>query len=320
MLINFRNPFNMIGKVFKYEFINTAKILVPLYAILFVLGVFSGLISKPLDINDNTIFEFSTPNKDFIIPYDESPSTPDTPKQNFNETNSTVHSIKYQKTPADYSFNIQTSQNLSMLNLIKGFMGTSFVILLQIILIVTFIILGRRFKKGLFEDEAYLNFSLPVTIGEHLWGRLLCYLTWILICYIIMTLSFGVSVIKLFKIEWIKSLFANINRFIQNKYIIYFQFALISIVLPITIIGFIFFINCVGHIFKKETTLAKVVTVIITLGLFGKISGSFFNISYLKNIEELSKGLWLYILSNTVFSTVFLSCCHYILAKHLNLE
>ena len=46
MLGNKRNPFPRIGKIYKYEFINISKILLPLYLLLIILGL---LIDKRFD-------------------------------------------------------------------------------------------------------------------------------------------------------------------------------------------------------------------------------------------------------------------------------
>ena len=39
-----RNPFERIGKVFKYEFIHASKTLIPLYAVLLLLGLLHVLV------------------------------------------------------------------------------------------------------------------------------------------------------------------------------------------------------------------------------------------------------------------------------------
>lgn len=55
--------------------------------------------------------------------------------------------------------------------------------------IVTITVLARRFSRGILGDEAYLNLTLPVTVGEHLWARVLVALAWFAICSVVMGIS-----------------------------------------------------------------------------------------------------------------------------------
>jgi len=36
-------PFSKLGKVYKYEFLNVSKVLIPLYGVLLELGLFHGI-------------------------------------------------------------------------------------------------------------------------------------------------------------------------------------------------------------------------------------------------------------------------------------
>src|SRR5699024_3526845 len=41
------------------------------------------------------------------------------------------------------------------------------------VFVVTAIILIQRFYKNLLGDEGYLMFTLPVTVGQHIWSKLI---------------------------------------------------------------------------------------------------------------------------------------------------
>ena len=55
--------------------------------------------------------------------------------------------------------------------------------------IMTIVVIARRFKQSMLEDEAYLNLSLPVTMGEHLWGKFITGFIWMFVCSIVTSVS-----------------------------------------------------------------------------------------------------------------------------------
>ena len=63
------------------------------------------------------------------------------------------------------------------------------VILFSIMIVILLSIISRRFKKSMLGDEAYLNLTLPVSIGEHLCGRYLADFVWGLSYALIAVLS-----------------------------------------------------------------------------------------------------------------------------------
>lgn len=321
----------MIGKIYKYEFINTSKVLLPLYIILIVLGLFSGIFNKSPKINDS-LFQYDEPEQ--ISPFDDDlkmyPEEPMLTPEFEKKSNPSTHQISYNtnsnvNTPVQYSFHFQSNnKNIALPHLVTGLLGFSFMILMEIILIVTIIILCRRFKKSLFEDEAYLNLSLPVTMGEHLWGRFLCYLTWILICFLAMTLAFCLSTFKMIDLSWLKSEINTLNSVFLSKNVniplIYINLFISTIITCATIILFSFCVTSLSHLFKEHRTLAKIIIILILLAITSKTyTYCFSNISF-QDIKSLTVSLETYILANLILCILFMTSSHLVLLKKLNLE
>ena len=135
----FRNPFPAIGKIFKYEMISGARIILPMYAILLILSLIIGIF-----IMDN--------NLDF-------------------DSEGPFAGVK-----------------------VVLFVLTCILFVVMIVIVLS--IIERRFKKSMLGDEAYLNCTLPVTIGEHLWGRYLADLVWALAYAVAMILSVALMLIR----------------------------------------------------------------------------------------------------------------------------
>jgi len=66
------------------------------------------------------------------------------------------------------------------------------------------IMLFYRFYKSRFTDEGYLTFTLPVSAGQVFWSSYLVILGWMLICVVVMLLSFGAILLlgTLGKLSW----------------------------------------------------------------------------------------------------------------------
>lgn len=126
------SQFKMIKNVFKYEFISTARVFVPVYGALLVISLFAG------------IFLFS---EEFF--------------DGFNE-------------------------NKTMLLFI---LFPIFIIFVCATAIITLLQLGRRFRKSLLGNEAYLNLTLPISLWAHLVARILSAFVWLLIYSAILSIS-----------------------------------------------------------------------------------------------------------------------------------
>ena len=158
----FRNPFPAVGKVFKYEMISGARIILPLYAVLLVLSLIIGVFA----LNNSLEFE---------------------------QTEGFVNAVK-----------------------------VIIVVLDSILSVITFVIvlciIERRFKKSMLGDEAYLNLTLPVSIGEHLWGRYLADLVWAVSYGITMLLSVLLIFIRVWNEITIEGFFGDIANILTDFY------------------------------------------------------------------------------------------------------
>lgn len=137
-----RNPLLAVGKVFKYEIICGARIILPMYIIQLALSLLMGLFVMDSDLN----------------------------------------------------FMSNSSHNI--FTVIKGIIFALTMIMYFVIFIVTIIQIENRFKKSMLGDEAYMNLTLPVTVGEHLWGRYLANAVWAISYAVVTCISFLLICIK----------------------------------------------------------------------------------------------------------------------------
>ena len=180
-----------------------------------------------------------------------------------------------------------------------------FVIIYSVVLVtsgvVSAAVLIRRFKAGILGDEAYLNFMLPVTVGEHLWGRVLSIVAWIPVC--LLSGFFSLTIVGVVR---------------KSDY--EFKNWLLLASIFITIVLFAYLVNALGHLAKKHRTIAKIVAVTVILSATLRILVSVFE--SVRHIDSYLGKYDAYVVSLTllVFSAIYGVVTYFILKHKLNLE
>ena len=180
-----RNPFPIIGKVYKYEFKHISKTLVPLFLILLALGLVIGLLQSPMSSYSKTVTE-----NEIII------------QGTIDENDLFMNN----------SDGVLLARNNAMKAFILIILSFIFSLYIMAVFIVTMVILSGRFKKSMLGDEAYLNLVLPVTMGEHIWGRFLAAVTWVILCFITAGISGMLLMIRNDARKWIPEIIDGVKE------------------------------------------------------------------------------------------------------------
>ena len=206
----------------------------------------------------------------------------------------------------DFSFSFSVNGNE---NGLSGFFFMIYWILVVVSAVVTISVIAKRFKNGLLGDEAYLNLSLPVTIGEHLWGRICTVIVWDLIYTAVMLLSF-------------------ILVFIKNLSLIHldegWQFVFIGLILldmawSLCLIAFIYLVNALGHLSKKHRVFVKIASIIIIISVTSRLLGSI-NFDFLNETYNSAGILYWNACFGMILTAIYGTATYFILKLTLNLE
>lgn len=213
----------------------------------------------------------------------------------------------------DFSFTTNVNGVENALNQATGFAIFLYGIILIASAVVSVIIIKKRFNNGLLGDEAYLNLALPVSMGEHILGRILSILVWSLVYAIVMLLSlFAIS------IRFWKELFENLN--LNNSAYNFFAPILAIISFGLLLCLFIYLINAIGHLSKKHRTLVKILTIIILMSITSK----FFAGMSLSLAQKGGATFYDVLYSSSLFalilSVIYGISTYFILKLKLNLE
>ncbi len=288
-----RNPFPKIGKVIKYDFKHSSRRLLPLYAALLVLGLLTGLFAEPMG---NRNWEGTT---------------------NGNS----------------YEFHMSSSDANFSREMMFGLLIMAFMILSVTTIVMTVTSIARRFSQSMLEDEAYLNLSLPVTMGEHLWGKFIMAFGWLFCCCIITSLSGLLCFIRMD----LPSIFAKISDSLPEfkDSLNYYGMSIgrliglaimLSIAFAFFIITLIFVVNAISHLFKKSKGLVKFITVVVLFWINGwlfKLVPTFDTRDFdvMQQVGgALTKSMCITALILLLVSAAYFAVTQYIFTKKLNLE
>ena len=209
----------------------------------------------------------------------------------------------------DFNFSYNIDGNENVMNGLAGFFFLIYWVIIIVAGVVTIGVISKRFKNGLLGDEAYLNLSLPVTIGEHLWGRILMIIVWGVISLAVMLISFialcikNLSVIH-FEADWIY---------------IFFGIILFDLSWSLCILLFTYLVNAIGHLSKKHRTMVKLIAIIAIISLTSRLIGGI-TFNYLSNSDNPGSILYWNALFAVIISAIFGTATYFILKLKLNLE
>lgn len=188
----------------------------------------------------------------------------------------------------------------------KGIMEFLCFSLLTAAVCISIVILTGRFKKSFFGSEAYLNFSLPVGISNHLASKLVSCLIWGITCTAVGLISsltaWG---------SWDDFLY----WFEDEKVWTVLRVGLAYIFWLSSAILLFFLAMCTGHIVPKFKRVVEILIVIVGLTIEGNVAG------YVDNLSSSDAAAYFIVFGvPVVFSAIWFAICYLILRFKLDIE
>lgn len=105
---------------------------------------------------------------------------------------------------AQYSVKHLMDQSNRFFNLMGGLLTSVFVLALFSVCIMTLVLMIRRFQKNLLGDEGYLMFTLPVSVHQQIWSKLLVSILWFILTALVVavgTLLVGLAMVSMAEVR-----------------------------------------------------------------------------------------------------------------------
>ena len=197
--------------------------------------------------------------------------------------------------------------------------------------IMTIVAIARRFKQSMLEEEAYMNLSLPVTMGEHLWGKFITSFIWLFCCGLVNIVSGLFCLIRLDLPNLIRQIAQELPEFNQElmRYnlsiakIFWIAF-MISMAASCFIITLIYVVNSFALVIKSRRSFWKVLIIAGLLYINGWIFRLVPNVdSYLTDAaigNAMFRSFGTASLIMILLSAVYFAVTQYMFTKQLNLD
>ena len=78
----------------------------------------------------------------------------------------------------------------AVLNILGSLLVMAFVVAIMAVCVVSFLLMIQRFYKNLLRDEGYLMLTLPASVHQQVWSKLIVSSVWFIITGVVVMLSF----------------------------------------------------------------------------------------------------------------------------------
>ena len=92
----------------------------------------------------------------------------------------------------NFSARLMDSGNF-VLNMLAALVVMAYVVAITAVFIVAFILMLQRFYKNLLGDEGYIMFTLPASVHQHVWSKLIVSAVWFIATGVVVFLSVFVA-------------------------------------------------------------------------------------------------------------------------------
>lgn len=98
-------------------------------------------------------------------------------------------------------------------NMVGGLLMVAFVVAIIGVFVVAFVLMVQRFYKNLLQDEGYVMLTLPVSIHQHIWSKLIVSSVWFIVTTLAVILA---SCITVFDIGVVKEIFRGLGALLEE--------------------------------------------------------------------------------------------------------
>lgn len=123
------------------------------------------------------------------------------------------------------------------LNMVGGLLMMALVVAIIGVCVVSFVLMIQRFYKNLLQDEGYVMLTLPVSIHQHIWSKLIVSSVWFIVTTLAVILACCVTV---FDITVIKEILWGLGEIFQELRKVQAYYALNGTAIAIEMIVLVF--------------------------------------------------------------------------------
>lgn len=228
------------------------------------------------------------------------------------------------------------------LDALGALLVVAFAIAMAAVCLMSFALMVQRFYKNLLQDEGYLMMTLPVSVHQHLWSKLIVSTVWFAATIIVVILACCIMAFNIEVIGEIWDALLMVGRVILEKNALSemasgalacVEFLLICVCGSFALCLRFYSAMAVGYSFPTHKALYSVVSYIVMDAVSNLLGG--FGISLLNDsplhyallgwgglsaTAALHLSMWFIIILEVIYAAIFYILTVYFLQKRLNLE
>ena len=233
---------------------------------------------------------------------------------------------------ANLSIRQFNSADSRILSILGGLIMAAFVISIIGVFVMSFVLMINRFRTNLMSNEGYVMFTLPVSVHQLIWSKIIVSTVWFVATFLAVSLS---GVIVSFRVAYatefissLQELFRQLTAYYAFNGAAFLLEALVLVFLGCTAICLLFYAAmAVGHSFANHKILLSVAFFFV-FQFAAQIVGSISAFSLnglganwcLEPVGAIHAVMGLSIVCTLIYSAVFYVITAFMLKKHLNLE
>ena len=244
---------------------------------------------------------------------------------------------------ANFSVRGMLDTGSRFLNVLGALLVMAFVIAIMGVCVMSMVVMVQRFYKNLLQDEGYVMMTLPVSVHQHIWSKLIVSAVWFALTLVVVCLA---CLIMAFDVELVQQIAAGFRELFQEIYrnlSTYYAINGTAIVAEFLVLCFVgccamclqfYAALAIGHSFPNHKMAWSVLWFFLTLFIMQFLGGmgimlldeSWFHhllLGWTDNISAMASvhlGMVTVILGEVVYGAVFYILTTYFLKKRLNLE
>ena len=244
---------------------------------------------------------------------------------------------------ANFSVRGMLDTDSRFLNVLGALLVMAFVIAIMGVCVMSMVVMVQRFYKNLLQDEGYVMMTLPVSVHQQVWSKLIVSAVWFALTLVVVCLA---CLIMAFDVELVQQIAAGFRELFQEIYrnlSTYYAINGTAIVAEFLVLCFVgccamclqFYASlAIGHSFPNHKMAWSVLWFFLIQFIMQFLGGmgimlldeSWFHhllLGWTDNISAMASvhlGMVTVILGEVVYGAVFYILTTYFLKKRLNLE
>ena len=229
---------------------------------------------------------------------------------------------------ANGSIRLLDATDNRFLNILGGLVMALFIICIIGVCIMTLALMINRFRTNLLGDEGYVMMTLPASIHQQIWSKIIVSSVWAIASGAAVVLAAGVAT---FRVDYINALLDQLRRVMEQITAYYAVNGAAFLAEGLLLLFFgcaavclqFYAAMAVGHSFANHKSLLSVAFFFLfqfVLQFFGLTGAFSFTGFELAGAAAVHAFLWLGIASTLVIGAIFYVITAIFLKRHLNLE